>query len=55
MSGDPVVVRLDAERHRAVQALLPWHAAGTLDAAEAALVEAHLGACLLYTSDAADD
>jgi Putative zinc-finger/Fervidolysin N-terminal prodomain len=48
-----VVVRLDAERHRAVQALLPWHAAQTLDADERERVEAHLAECPRCQADLA--
>jgi hypothetical protein len=48
-----VVVRLDAERHRAVQALLPWHAAQTLDAADRERVEAHLAECPRCQADLA--
>ena len=39
------VLLLDAAAHRSVQALLPWYAAGALDAAERARVEAHLAVC----------
>ena len=53
MSEAPVVVRLDAERHRAVQALLPWHAAQTLDAADRERVEAHLAECPRCQADLA--
>lgn len=39
------VVHLDTDTHNAVQGLLPWYAADTLDAADRARVEAHLAAC----------
>jgi len=39
------VLPLDAAAHRSVQALLPWYAAGSLDAGERARVEAHLAVC----------
>ncbi|TFI56708.1 zf-HC2 domain-containing protein [Sphingomonas parva] len=39
------VVTLPADRHRETQMLLPWYAAGTLDEADRALVEAHLPDC----------
>ena len=39
------VLHLDSDEHGAVQAVLPWYANGTLDAAERAEVEAHLGDC----------
>jgi hypothetical protein len=39
------VVPLDARVHREAQALLPWFAAGTLDAFDRERVEAHLAEC----------
>jgi anti-sigma factor RsiW len=39
------VVTFPADRHQEVQLLLPWYGAGTLDEAETAMVEAHLGDC----------
>jgi Putative zinc-finger len=39
------VVSMGADAHRTVQALLPWHVRGSLDAADAAAVEAHLVGC----------
>ncbi len=39
------ILRLDSDEHRAVQALLPWYANATLDAAERARVDTHLGQC----------
>jgi len=45
------VLRLDSDEHGAVQALLPWYANGTLDAAERAEVEAHLGDCARCRAD----
>jgi len=53
VSDARVVVRLDAERHRAVQALLPWHAAQTLAADERERVEAHLAECPRCQADLA--
>ena len=53
MNDARVVVHLDAERHRAVQALLPWHAAQTLDADERERVEAHLAECPRCQADLA--
>ena len=53
MNEPRVVVRLDAERHRAVQALLPWHAAQTLDAHNRERVEAHLAECPRCQADLA--
>ena len=45
MTSWPKVVPLDTATHRAVQALLPWHATGTLAREEAQRVEAHLAEC----------
>jgi len=45
------VLRLDSDEHGAVQALLPWYANGTLDAAERTEVEAHLGDCARCRAD----
>ena len=45
------VLRLDSDEHGAVQALLPWYANGTLEAAEHAEVEAHLGDCARCRTD----
>ena len=53
MNDASVVVHLDAERHRAVQALLPWHAAQTLDADDRERVEAHLAECPRCQADLA--
>jgi anti-sigma factor RsiW len=39
------VVIFPADRHQEVQQLLPWYAAGTLDEADRALVDSHLGDC----------
>jgi hypothetical protein len=39
------VVSFPADRHQEVQQLLPWYWAGTLDEADRALVDAHLGEC----------
>ena len=39
------VIKLHGDPHEQTQALLPWYASGTLDAAEAAMVEAHLIEC----------
>ncbi|UGQ46915.1 zf-HC2 domain-containing protein [Massilia endophytica] len=41
------------EAHLAVQALLPWHVAGTLSAAEQAQVRRHLEECAVCQEDAA--
>ena len=45
------VLHLDSGEHGAVQAVLPWYANGTLDAAERAEVEAHLGDCARCRAD----
>jgi anti-sigma factor RsiW len=45
------VLHLDSDEHGAVQAVLPWYANGTLDAAERAEVEAHLGDCARCRAD----
>jgi anti-sigma factor RsiW len=45
------VLQLDSDEHGAVQALLPWYANGTLEPAERAEVEAHLGACARCRAD----
>ena len=39
------IIPLHCSPHEQAQALLPWYANGTLDAAESALVDAHLAAC----------
>lgn len=39
------VVTFPADRHQEVQQLLPWYWTGTLDEAERAMVDAHLGDC----------
>src|SRR5437868_3598363 len=39
------LVHLHEDPHDRAQSLLPWYANGTLDPAEAALVEAHLATC----------
>lgn len=39
------VVSFPADRHQEVQQLLPWYGTGTLDEADRALVDAHLGEC----------
>jgi hypothetical protein len=45
------ILRLDSDEHRAVQALLPWYANATLDEAERARVDAHLGECARCQAD----
>jgi anti-sigma factor RsiW len=47
------ILALDSDEHQAMQALLPWFVNGTLDAAEAARVETHLGGCARCQGDAA--
>lgn len=39
------VIPLQGDRHRQIQALLPWYVAGRLDETEQAEVVAHLGGC----------
>jgi hypothetical protein len=39
------IVSFPADRHQEVQLLLPWYWTGTLDAAEQAAVEDHVGEC----------
>ena len=48
-----VVVPLHGEAHRAMQALLPWYASGTLDGDDRAAVAAHLEACARCQADLA--
>ena len=45
------VLQLDSDEHGRAQALLPWVANGTLDAAELAEVEAHLAECARCRAD----
>jgi hypothetical protein len=39
------IISLNGDDHREVQHLLPWYVTGTLDGADTARVEAHLGVC----------
>src|SRR5207302_9534524 len=39
------IIRLNLDRHREVQTLLPWYVTDQLDAADLARVEAHLADC----------
>ncbi|HEU4375143.1 MAG TPA: zf-HC2 domain-containing protein, partial [Telluria sp.] len=43
----------DPRTHQAVQQMLPWLLAGTLDADEVALAEQHLGECAACRTDLA--
>lgn len=45
------VIRFRGGQHREVQDLLPWYLAGTLEAAEQARVQAHLGVCAECQAD----
>jgi len=45
------VLHLDSDEHGVVQAVLPWYANDTLDAAERAEVEAHLRECARCRAD----
>jgi anti-sigma factor RsiW len=45
------VLQLDSDEHGRAQALLPWAANGTLEAAELAEVEAHLADCARCRAD----
>jgi hypothetical protein len=47
------ILRLGGDEHDIVQLLLPWYDGGSLDAAEAARVAAHLGACARCQADMA--
>ena len=47
------ILTIDSDEHRAVQLLLPWHASGTLPAADAARVQAHLLQCERCRADLA--
>ena len=40
------VLPLDVDGHLAIQAMLPWYAAGTLDHADLTDIEAHLSDCV---------
>lgn len=47
------ILRLGGAEHDIVQLLLPWYDGGSLDAAEAARVAAHLGSCARCQADMA--
>lgn len=47
------ILRLGGDEHDIVQLLLPWYDGGSLDAAEAARVATHLGACARCQADRA--
>jgi len=47
------ILRLGGDDHDIVQLLLPWYDGGSLDAAEAARVAAHLGTCARCQADMA--
>lgn len=49
------VIRLPRDPHRETQLLLPWYAAGRLDATERARVESHLRACGRCRSELASE
>lgn len=49
------VIRLPHDSHRETQLLLPWYAAGRLDAADRARVEAHLSGCARCRSELASE
>jgi len=47
------ILRLGGDEHDIVQLLLPWYGNGSLDDAETARVEAHLGRCPRCQADIA--
>jgi anti-sigma factor RsiW len=49
------IIRLSGDPHQETQHLLPWYANGTLDADEAATVEAHLAGCAECRADLATE